>query len=79
MKREMQEQRVKRPELPAEVFAAIHRVLDSLWAAEERSFWNTRPQGREGHLFGSLSLVRQWLALPARRSRRERERGKGGS
>jgi len=67
MKPEEKEKRVRRPELPAEVFAALHRVLDHLWADEERRFWTATPKEREGHLFGSLSLLRQWLALPARR------------
>ena len=73
MKQEDQQRRVRRPELPAEVFAALHRVLDRLGADEERRFWNASPKEREGHLLGSLSLIRQWLALPARRFRRQKK------
>lgn len=73
MKRLEIERRVRRPELPAEVFAALHRVLTHLWNDEERRFWNATPKEREGHLFGSLTLVRQWLALPARRLGRQKK------
>ncbi len=73
MKPMEQERRVRRHELPAEVFAALHRVLAHLWADEERRFWNATPKEREGHLFGSMSLVRQWLALPARRLGRQKK------
>jgi hypothetical protein len=72
MKRENEERRVRRPELPTEVFAAVHRVLDYLWAEQERQFWNAGPKAREGHLFSSLALVRQWLGLPVRRNRSNR-------
>lgn len=74
MRPEEKERRVRRPELPSEVFAALHRVLAHLWNDEERRFWNATPKEREGHLFGSLSLIRQWLALPARHSRRVKEK-----
>lgn len=70
MKQADNERRVRRPELPAEVFTALHRVLDQLWADTERRFWTATPKEREGHLFASLSLLRQWLALPVRRLRR---------
>jgi hypothetical protein len=73
MNRHNNERRVRRPTLPAEVFTALHRLLDHVWADEERQFWNATPKEREGHLFGSLSLLRQWLALPTRRSKRGKE------
>ena len=74
MKKEREERRVRRAELPAEVFAAVRRVLDHFWAEQEREFWNTNPKDREGHLFSSLTLIRQWLALPARHRRSEQGR-----
>lgn len=73
MNAEEKQRRVQRPELPAEVFAALHRVLAHLWTDEERRFWNATPKERERHLFGSLSLLRQWLALPARRFGRQKK------
>jgi len=73
MKKENDERRVRRPELPEEVFRALHRVLDHTWGEQERQFWNAGPKEREGHLFSSLALIRQWLTLPARR-RNERRR-----
>lgn len=74
MKEPLQQRRARRPELPMEVFAALRRVMDHLWHEQERGFWNATPKEREGHLFASLSLIRQWLALPVRRSKRGERR-----
>lgn len=45
MNAEEKQRRVRRPELPAEVFAALHRVLAHLWADEERRFFERHAEG----------------------------------
>ena len=52
-----------KPQLPTEVLEALRHILDYLMDDEAADYLaNSLAEGRENHIYNSLSLVDRWLA-----------------
>jgi hypothetical protein len=49
-------------------FAAIARIVDYLYADEERNFHEARPKAKGDHIFNDVRVVRDWLTQNQPRS-----------
>ena len=47
--------------LPKRVASALAKVLEYLWDVERARFEQLAPERQSGHIFNSLSVVKEWL------------------